>query len=71
MTRRVRVWILLALLAVGGVSLLATPHHETYWEYYTDSSYSTLCGEKWVLCTGVVSWGVPSQYHIISQGPDC
>lgn len=64
MTRRIRVFMLLALLLVGGVSLLALPPNEVNWEYYTDSSFSTLCGERILFCGGYTwSWGCRTSYY--------
>ena len=71
MARRIRVLLLLGLLLVGGTSLIAAPDHEVYWEYYTDNTYSVLCGERWVLCTGIYSWGCRTSYYIVWDGDDC
>ena len=71
MTRRIRVFLLLALLLVGGGSLLAMPDHEVFFEYYTDATYSELCGERWVLCYGIYSLGCRTSYVVIYDGDDC
>ena len=71
MVRRIRVLMLLALLAVGGASLMATPEREEFWEYYTSPTSGILCGEKWVLCTGVVRWGTPTPYYVMFYGNPC
>ena len=47
MTRRIRVFLLLALLLVGGGSLLAMPDHEVFFEYYTDATWRRkACSER-------------------------
>ena len=71
MTRRIRVLVLLALLAIGGASLFAMPDHEVFFEYYTDNTYSELCGEKWVLCYVIYGYGCRTPYVIVYDGDDC
>jgi hypothetical protein len=71
MTRRIRVFLLLALLLAGGGSLVALPPHEAYWEYYTNATYTELCGERWMTCWGIQSWGCRTNYYIYWQGDDC
>jgi hypothetical protein len=64
MTRKIRIWVLLALLVVGATSLFALPPNEVTWEYYSDSSFSTLCGEKILFCSGYVwKWGCQTSYY--------
>ena len=64
MTRQYRVWILLALLAIGGTSLLALPPNEVTWEYYSDGTYTNLVGEKILFCSGYIwRWGVQTSYY--------
>ena len=49
MTRRIRVFLLLALLLVGGGSLLGDARlMRCSWEYYTDATYTELCGRTCV-----------------------
>lgn len=63
MNRRIRIWVLLALLAVGGTSLLALPPNEVTWEYY-DSTYTNLVGERILFCSGQWwQWGVRTSYY--------
>jgi hypothetical protein len=71
MTRRIRIWLLLALVVLGGASLFALPPHEIYWEYYTDASKTELCGEKWNICGSVGGYGCRTAYYIVYQGSDC
>ena len=71
MTRRIRVLVLLALLAMGGASLFALPDHEVYIEYYTDATYTVLCGERWVTCSGIYSSGCRTAYYVAYDGDDC
>ncbi len=64
MTRKIRIWMLLALLAVGATSLFALPPNEVDWEYYTDASKTVLCGEKILFCNGHVwKWGTATPYY--------
>lgn len=71
MNSRIRAVVLLALLVLGAVTLVAGPPREVYYEYYTDGTYTVMSGEKWILCTGVVSWGTPTEWFKIYYGPDC
>jgi len=71
MTRRIRIWMLLGLLVLGATSLVAIPPHEIWWEYYTDNTYTELCGEKWNICGHVGGYGCRTAYYIIYQGGDC
>lgn len=71
MTRRIRILLLLVLLVVGVSSLVAAPAQETWWEYYTDSTYTELCGEKWNLCGYVGGYGCRTSYVIVYSGEPC
>jgi hypothetical protein len=42
------------------------------WEYYTDASLTTLCGEKILQCGGgYYRWGCQTAFYIQYQGEDC
>jgi hypothetical protein len=71
MTRRIRVFLLLALLLVGTTSLFALPDHEIYYEFYSDASYTELVGERFITCFGIYSWGIQTSYRLVFHGPDC
>ena len=71
MTRRIRVLMLLALLVLGATSLVAAPDHEIYIEYYTDGTYTDLCGERYILCTGIYQWGCRTAYYLVWDGMEC
>ena len=72
MTRRIRVWMLLALLVLGATSLVALPPNEVITEYYTDASKTELCGEKILWCNGYTySWGCVTSYWVRYAGEDC
>ena len=71
MTRRIRISLLLVLLVVGGTSLFAAPDHEIWWEYYTDSSKTVLCGEKWNICGAIGGYGCRTPYYVIYNGGPC
>jgi hypothetical protein len=63
MTRRIRVFLLLALLILGATSLVAFPQDVRY-EYYTDATYSILCGER-IRCDGFIwTWGCVTRYYV-------
>jgi hypothetical protein len=69
MTRNIRIWVLLALLAVGATSLFALPPNEVNWEYY-DSTYTNLVGERILFCNGQTwSWGVRTSYYYVWSYP--
>jgi len=61
----------MALLIVGATSLFAMPQYEIYWEYYTDNTYTELCGEKWNLCGYVGGYGCRTVYYIVYNGEAC
>jgi hypothetical protein len=64
--------MLLALLVVGGTSLLALPPNEVITEYYTDATKTEQCGEKILWCDGhTYSWGCVTPYYIRYQGDPC
>ena len=64
MTRQMRIWVLLALVALGTTSLLALPPNEVYWEYYSDYTYTNLVGERILFCSGQTwQWGVRTSYY--------
>lgn len=71
MTGRIRVLLLLALVVLGTLSLVAQPTHEIYWQYFTDDTYSELCGEKWNLCGWIDGYGCRTSYVIVHQGDPC
>ena len=70
MTRRIRIWVLLGLLVVGGSSLLALPPNEVTWEYYSDATFTELVGERILFCSGQWwSWGVRTSYYYTWSTP--
>lgn len=68
----------LALLA-GAFTVLtpgtaeALPHYETHTWYYSDSTHTTLVGERHLYCDGSKegSWGVTSSYKVSSTPYAC
>lgn len=71
MTKRIRIALLLVLLLAGTTSLLANPDYEVYVTYYTDATYTTMCGYKWALCWGIVHNGCVTPYWTEEYGPAC
>ncbi len=71
MPRRIRVFLLLALLLLGTTSLFALPDHEIYFEYYADGTYLDLVGERLITCFGIYQWGIQTPYRLVFHGPDC
>ena len=71
MTRRIRIFMLLGLLVLGATSLVAAPDHEIWWEYYTDATYTELCGEKWNICGSIGGYGCRTSYVIVYSGGPC
>ena len=70
MTRRIRIWVLASLLAIGGTSLLALPPNEVNWEYYSEPAKINLVGEKILFCSGYVwKWGVQTSYYWVWSYP--
>ena len=63
-----------SLLSAGfanSASLFAMPDHEVFFEYYTDNTYTELCGEKYVTCYGIYGWGCRTVYVVVYDGDDC
>jgi len=73
MAQRFRILLLSLVLLLGGYSLVhASPLYETYTAYYTDATYSVLCGERWIYCDDVVVWwGCGGPYRIIYYLDSC
>lgn len=52
-------------------SLIAAPSHQSYCDYYSDDTYTTLVGHRWVSCSGVVTTGTKTLYKLCWQGSSC
>lgn len=71
MVKRIRIIALLAMLLVGVTTLTALPDHEVYTEFYTDGTYSTQCGYRWVTCGGIIRSGCVTEWSVTYDGGDC
>jgi len=48
----------------------ALPPNEVWREYYSDSSYTNLVGERWLFCNGASGgWGIITSYRITYTFP--
>ena len=52
-------------------SCSAMPCYEVEHEYYSDASYTTQVGYKYVSCNGIYTWGTVTVYRISYQGGCC
>jgi hypothetical protein len=71
MANRIRVIGLLLLLLVGVTSLMAMPDHEVYTTFYTDGTYATECGWRFVSCHGIYRDGCVTAYYVTEDGDPC
>jgi hypothetical protein len=71
MVKRIRIMALLVMLLVGVTTLTALPDHEVYTEFYTDATYSDMCGYRWVTCGGIIRSGCQTVYSVTYDGDDC
>jgi hypothetical protein len=72
MTRRLRITLMLALLVIGAFGLLAGPPQIIEYTYYTDGTYSVVCGYRTIACGGTnYSSGCRTQWYTIDYGGDC
>lgn len=49
----------------------ALPCHEVEHNYYSDATYSTIVGYRFVYCSGVYTYGTVTQYVVSYDGGDC
>ena len=49
----------------------AAPCYEVEHEYYSDATYTTQVGYKYITCSGTYSWGTVTIYRISYQGGCC
>ncbi|HYH08938.1 MAG TPA: hypothetical protein VEK11_17935 [Thermoanaerobaculia bacterium] len=71
MRKRIRMFVLLALVLVGATSMMALPDHEIEYTYYTDASKTEECGWRIISCSGVYSGGCRTAFYTIYHGMDC
>ena len=75
MNRRIRPCVLAVLLVGGGASLAAQQPpgpHAIITEFYTDGTYTELCGQRFYHCNGQTSrWGCLTAYSIRYSGLPC
>lgn len=72
MIKGLRIAVLCLLLAAGATSLFAAPDHEIMHEFYTDDTYTDMCGWWYYNCYG--QWqkvGCVTSYVISWDGHDC
>jgi hypothetical protein len=64
MTKRVRIAVMMLLLILGATSLMATDEG-LFVEFYTDESYTQMCGYNYLRCDGTfVRGGCRTLYSI-------
>ncbi|HEV7920225.1 MAG TPA: hypothetical protein VGR02_05485 [Thermoanaerobaculia bacterium] len=72
MAKRIRLFVLVAMLIVGAVSLVAAPDHAFYVTYYTDDTYTVECGYWYYTCFGSPQRsGCRTAYSIYEDWGDC
>lgn len=49
----------------------AMPERQLFCTYYSDATYTTVVGERWVSCTGVILTGTRTAYEECWQGGRC
>ncbi|WP_438015423.1 DUF6289 family protein [Sorangium sp. So ce315] len=49
----------------------AMPARELYIEYFSNATYTTLVGARWIGCRGSGRWGRTSIYKITESGEEC
>ena len=49
----------------------ARPCHEVEHNYYSDATYNTIVGYRFVTCSGVYTYGTVTQYVVSYDGGDC
>lgn len=52
-------------------SCSAMPCYEVEHEYYSDATYTTQVGWKYITCSGTHSWGTVTIYKVSYQGDCC
>ena len=68
---RIRVLVLVLLLALGATSMFGNPDQEVYVDYFTDNTYTVQCGHFYITCTGNVRQGCITEYEIVTEGMIC
>jgi hypothetical protein len=49
----------------------ALPCHEVEHNYYSDATYSTIVGYRFVTCSGVYTYGTVTTFVVSYDGGDC
>jgi hypothetical protein len=71
MARKIRLFLLVAFLLVGTTSMLSGPRYETEFEYYTDATYTEVCGWKYVMCDGIYREGCQTEWYVTYPLGEC
>ena len=71
MAKRIRIFMLMALLVLGTTSIFANPDQEVYNDYYTDASLTTWCGYWYVTCGGIRKGGCQTEFVVVDYGLTC
>lgn len=71
MAKKIRLFTLVAFLLLGTTSLMSGPSYSTFFEYYTDDTYSEMCGWKYVGCTGIDREGCVTDFVLVYPEGEC
>lgn len=69
--KRLRIIGLLVLITAGATSLMANPDYELIYTYYTDATLTTVCGHKYIMCSGISQSGCVTEWGTVDQGDEC
>jgi hypothetical protein len=71
MAKNIRVLSLLVLLLLGATSLISGPRYSSSFEYYTDATYTEMCGWKYVACSYIHREGCVTEFVIVYPEGEC
>ena len=60
-----------AFVALQDRKAYARVCHEVEHYYYSDATYTTQVGQKWLYCNGTYTWGQVTQYVFTVDGEPC
>ena len=71
MARKLRLLIIAALSLLGTTSVTSGPRYSSSFEYYTDATYTEMCGWKYVGCSFIDREGCVTEYVIVYPEGEC
>ncbi len=66
-----RIGVLVVLITIGTVNVFTQPIQDTIYTYYSDSTYTTVVGHLYDMCSGRWRDGVTSGYVNMDYGYPC